>query len=189
LTTEQLYFFNSLYFILLVVVAILTHATARRIAGALAGGLAVGFAGLGIIALGEKAKWWHLAITWKPYFLVLMLVDFALCAFVFLITWRIARRFGSFGLTMAVIFAAVIGPPRDYWYMARFPEWGTYAWSVATVLAISAAYVLLGILGHGVMRLVAGPAREDRLARWPWEPAQSPPEPTAEKSGGSAASR
>jgi hypothetical protein len=40
------------------------------------------------------------------------------------------------------------------------------------VLAISAAYVLLGILGHGVMRLVAGPAREDRLARRPWEAAQ-----------------
>ena len=51
-------------------------------------------------------------------------------------------------------------------------EWGAYTWGVATVLAISAAYVLLGILGHGVMRLVAGPAREDRLARWPWEAAQ-----------------
>ena len=29
----------------------------------------------------------------------------------------------------------------------------------------------LGIVGHGVMRLVAGPAREDRLARWPWKAA------------------
>jgi hypothetical protein len=167
MTTEQLHWFNGLYLILLVVVAILTRATARRITGALAGGLAVGVAGLGIIALGERAKWWHLAITWQPYFLALLFVDFALCAFVFLITWRIARRYGSRGLTVAATFAAVIGPPRDYWYMSRFPEWG-YAWGVATVLAISAAYVLLGILGHGVMRLVAGPAREDRLARLPW---------------------
>ena len=64
-----------------------------------------------------------------------------------------------------VIAAAVIGPPRDYWYMARFPEWGAYGPGIAPVLAISATYVLFGVLGHGVMRLVAGPSREDRLAR------------------------
>ena len=70
-------------------VAILTRATARRIIGALAGGLAVGVAGLAIIALGERAKCW---ITWQLYFLALLLVDLALCGFVFLIMWRIARR-------------------------------------------------------------------------------------------------
>jgi len=172
MTTEQLYLFNGLYLILLAVVAVLTRATPHRVMGALAGGLAVGVAGLGIIALGEKARWWHQVITWQPYFLALLVVNFALCAFVFLITWRIARRFGWRGLSLAAIFAAVIGPPRDYWYMSRFPEWGAYNWGVATVLAISAAYVLLGILGHSVMRLVAGPAREDRLARWPWTAAQ-----------------
>jgi hypothetical protein len=172
MTTEQLYLFNGVYLILLIVVAVLTRATPRRITGALAGGLAAGVAGLGIIAIGEKARWWHQVITWQPYFLALLVVAFALCAFIFLITWRIARRFGYRGLTVAVIFAAVIGPPRDYWYMARFPEWGTYTWGVATVLAISASYVLLGILGHGVMRLVADHAREDRLTRRPWEAAQ-----------------
>ena len=36
-----------------------------------------------------------MAITWEPYFLALLLIDFALCAFVFLITWRIAA--GSAG--------------------------------------------------------------------------------------------
>lgn len=188
MTTLQLYLFNGLYLILLVVVAVLTHATARRIRGALAGGFAVGVAGLGIIALGEKAGWWHQVIAWRPYFLALLVVNFALCAFVFLITWRIARRFGGRGLALAAIFAAVIGPPRDYWYMARFPEWGTYTWGVATVLAISAAYVLLGILGHGVMRLVAGPARQDRLAHWPWEPPNPPLQPIGGKRSGSAAS-
>ena len=172
MTSEQLYLFNGLYLILLAVVAVLTRATPRRIMGAVAGGLAVGVAGLGIITLGEKAMWWHQVITWQPYFLALLVVNGGLCAFVFLITWRIARRFGWRGLFLAAIFAAVIGPPRDYWYMARFPEWGAYNWGVATVLAVSAAYVLLGILGHGVMRLVAGPAREDRLARWPWNAAQ-----------------
>jgi hypothetical protein len=102
----------------------------------------------------------------------LFVIGFALGGFAFLITWRIARRFGSRGLTVAMIVAAVIGPPRDYWYMRRFPEWGTYMWGVPTILAVSASYVLLGIVGHGVMRLVAGPAREDPLVPWPWKAPQ-----------------
>ena len=171
MTTQQLHLFNGLYLVVLVVVAVLTRATARRIAGALAGGAAAGVLGLGIIALGEGVGWWHMAITWEPYFLTLMLIDFALCAFVFLITWRIARRFGGRGLAVVVVVAAIIGPPRDYWYMARFPEWGAYAPGVAPVLAIAATYALIVVLGHGMMRLVAGPAREDRLARRPWETA------------------
>jgi hypothetical protein len=42
------------------------------------------------------------------------------------------------------------------------------------MLAIAGAYVLLGILGHGVMRLIAGPAAADPLARWLWRPRRSP---------------
>ena len=171
MTTQQLHLFNGLYLVVSVVVAVLTRATARRIAGALAGGAAAGVVALGIIALGEEVGWWHMAITWEPYFLALLWIDFALPAYPFLITWRIARRFGWRGLAVAVIAAAVIGPPRDYWYMARFPEWGAYAPGAAPVLVISATYVLLVLLGHGVMRLVGGPAREDRLARRPWEAA------------------
>ena len=163
MTTTQLWVFNGLYFMLFVVVAILTRATARRITGALAGGLAGGVVALGIVALGEKASWWHQTITWRPYFLTLFVIDFALCAFVFLITWRIARRFGSRGLTVAMIVAAVIGPPRDYWYMTRFPEWGTYTWGVPTVLAVSASYVLLGIVGHAVVARGDGASARDVL--------------------------
>ena len=55
--------------------------------------------------------------------------------------------------------------------MRRFPEWGSYGPGIAPVLAISESYVVLVLVGHGVMRLVAGPAREDRLARHPWESA------------------
>jgi hypothetical protein len=177
MTAEQLHLFNGIGLVVLVVVAILTRATARRIAGALAGGAALGVVALGIIALCMEAGWWRFAITWEPYFLTLLWIDFALGAFIFLITWRIARRFGWRGLAVVVIAAAVIGPPRDYWYMQRFPEWGSYAPGVAPILAISATYVILVVLGHGVMRLVAGPAHEDRLARRPWESAG--PQPAA----------
>jgi hypothetical protein len=172
MTTQQLHLFNGLYLAILVVVTILTRATARRLVGALAGGAVGGVAALGIIALGERVGWWRFAITWEPYFLSLLWIDFALCAFIFLLTWRIARRFGWRGLGVVLVAAAVLGPVRDYQYMERFPEWGTYAPGVAPALAISATYVLLGIVGHAVMRLIAGPARGSPLARWPWEPAE-----------------
>ena len=171
MTTQQLYLFGCLYLVILAVVAVLTRATPRRIAGALVGGAVVGVALLGIVAIGEKAGWWHMAITWEPYFLTLMCIVTIPGGFIFLITWRIARRFGGRGLAVVIAVVAVVGPLRDSWYMARFPEWGSYAPGSAPMFATSAAYVLLGIIGHGLMRLVAGPAAADRLARRPWRSA------------------
>jgi len=109
-----------------------------------------------------------MAIDWRPYMLALLLVNVALCAYAPLITWRIARRFGWRGLIIVGSGAAIIGPPRDYWYMSRFPEWGYYAPGFAPVIAISVAYVTLLVVSHGVMWLVAGPARNDPLARKAW---------------------
>ena len=172
MTTQQLHLFNGLYLVVLVVVAFFTRATGRRIAGALAGGAAFGVVALSIIALGEELGLWHMAITWEPSYLTLLMIGFAMGAFIYLITWRIARRFGGRGLAVVMIVAAVIGPPRDYWYMERFPEWGAYGPGVAPVLAIALTYALMVVLGHGVMRLVAGPAKGDRLARRPWEAAE-----------------
>jgi len=169
MTIQQLHLFNCLYLVVFIVVAMLARATRRRIAGALAGGGAAGVAVLGIIALGEKAGWWHFVFARGPYFLTMMLIGLSLSAFIFLITWRIARRFGGRGLAVVLAVVAVIGPPRDFAYMRRFPEWGSYGPGVAPVLAISAAYVVMVLVGHGVMRLVAGSARADRLARRPWE--------------------
>jgi len=154
-----------LYLIILVVVAVLTRATPRRIIGALTGAAVDGLLLLGIVASGESAGWWHMAITWKPYSLALMCIGTIPCGIIFLITWRIARRLGGRGLAVVAVIAVVLGPVRDYRYMAAFPECGTYAPGLAPVFAISAAYLILGILGHGTMRLVAGPAAADRLAR------------------------
>ena len=169
MTTTQVHLFNGLYLVVFIVVAILTRATPRRIAGALAGGVAAGVVALGIIALGEKVGWWHFVFAWGPYFLTMMLIGLPLIGFLFLITWRIARRFGWRGLAVVSVAVAVIGPPRDYLYMRLFPEWGSYGPGVAPILAISASYVIMVLVGHEVMRLVAGPAGEDRLARRPWE--------------------
>ncbi len=146
MTAQQLHLFNAIYLIVLVVVAVLTRATARRIAGALAGAAVFGVAALGIIALGERVGWWHMAITWEPYFLALLLIDFALCGFIYLVTWRITRRFGGHGLAVVVVVSAVIGPVRDYWFMATFPEWGAYGPGIAPVFAIATTYVVMVLL-------------------------------------------
>ena len=159
------------HLIILTVVVVLTRATPRRLAGASVGAAVMGGAGLGIIAIGESAGWWHFVMTWEPYFLTLMWIGMIPCGFLFLITWRIARRFGGRGLAVVICVVAVVGPLRDSWYMARFPEWGTYGPGFAPMVATSGAYILLGIIGHGVMRLVAGPAAADPLARHVWRPA------------------
>jgi hypothetical protein len=171
MTLTQIYLFTGIYLVVFVVVALLTRATWRRIVGALAGGLAIGPLLLGVVALGERAGWWHMVIHWEPYYLAAFLLGLSVCGFVFLITWRIARRFGGRGLAVVLLIAAVIGPPRDYTYLRLFPEWGRFGPGVAPVLAVSATYVLFILLGHAVMRVVAGPARADPLARRPREPA------------------
>lgn len=175
MTTQQLHLFNCMYLVVLVVVAFLTRATARRIAGALAGGFASGVVALGTIALGEEMGWWHLAISWELYFITLLVIDFALSAFIYLITWRIARRFGYHGLVAVVLIAAIIGPPRDYWILAKFPEWGAYRPGITPIVVISATYAMVVALGHSVMRLIAGPDQGSRLARWPWETVDAHP--------------
>ncbi len=169
MTIRQLYLFSVLALLVTAIVAALTRASFRRIAGAVAGAAAAGPVGLAIVAFCESEGWWRFVMPWEPYFLTLSWISVALCAYVFLITWRVARRFGGRGLAVAALVAAIIGPFRDSAYMAMFPEWGSYAPGLAPMLAISVAYVLLGITGHGVMRLVAGPAEADRLARRPWE--------------------
>jgi hypothetical protein len=170
MTEQQLYIFSALSTTITIVVALITRAPARRIGGAIVGAGAAGVVLLAVVTLGERVGVWHFEIDWRPYMLVLLVINMALSAYVFLITWRIARRFGWRGLTMAGFLVAIIGPPRDYWYMSKFPEWGYYAPGLAPVIAISASYVTLIMVGHGVMRLVAGPADKDMLARSRWTP-------------------
>jgi hypothetical protein len=169
MTTTQLHLFNALYLCIFAFVTVVTRARWQRVVGAAAGAMVAGLAALAAIAVGEKAGVWHFVIEWSPYFLLLLWVDFALCGFIFLLTWRIARRFGRRGLIITLMIAAVLGPLRDYRYMQQFPEWGSYGPEVAPFVAVSATYVLMGVLGHGVMRLIAGPARSDELARRAWE--------------------
>jgi hypothetical protein len=169
MTTQQLIVVTCAYMIELVAVVYFTRATSRRIAGALAGGATVGCMGLGAIALGNALGLWRVPIAGTPGFLALFYLGLAISfSPIYLITWRVARRFGWRGLAVFIGAVAVIGPPRDYLIAATFPEWMVFAPGVAPIVADAATYVGIVALGHAVMRLIAGPAREDRLARRPW---------------------
>lgn len=166
MTAEQLNLCNGFYLVELIAVVYFTRATARRVAGALAGGASFGPVGAGVIALGEAMRWWHVSVTWELYWLSLMYFDAVIsCAPVYLVTWRVARRFGWRGLAVVFAVVAVIGPVRDSYAAATFPEWMVIEPGVAPLLAISATYVLMVAVGHGMMCLIAGPASADRLAR------------------------
>jgi hypothetical protein len=142
----------------------LTRPTARRIAGALAGGAVVGLLALGALALGEEQGLWRVPSGVTPYFRLQLYLGFAISmAPTYLITWRVARRFKWRGLAVFLGAVAVIGPPRDYLIAATFPEWMVFSSGVAPVLADAAIYVGLVALGHAVMRLVSGSALKDPL--------------------------
>jgi hypothetical protein len=166
MTAQQVLLMIGLYAVALVVVIYFTRATARRITGALAGGAAAALMALGSITLCEILGWWKIPFASTPYFVLIFYVGVAItCSPIYLVTWRVARRFEWRGLAVFVAIVAVVGPPRDYLYAATFPKWMVFSPGMAPILADSATYIDIVVVGHAVMRLVAGPARKDRLAR------------------------
>jgi len=149
-----------------VAVIYFTRATVRRVVAALIGGLSAGLFGLGAIAFCEDLGWWRIPFAPTPYFLTLFYLGLSISlAPVYLVTWRIARRFRWRGLAVFLCIVAVIGPPRDYLIATMFPKWMTFAPGVSPILADAGAYVGMLVVGHAVMRLVSGPASKDQLAR------------------------
>ena len=168
MTTLQIIVMSCAYAVVLAAVIYFTRATSRRVAGALAGGAAAGCWGLGAIIVGEEIGLWRDFLPSAHSLWVLFYFGLAISLSpIYLITWRAARRFGWRGLGMCLIVTGVVGPPRDYLYVATYPAWGAFAQGVAPVLADAATYVGLVALGHAVMRLVSGPALGSQLARRP----------------------
>jgi len=122
--------------------------------------------GLGAIALSENLGWWHIPFASTSSFLPLFYVGLAISLTpIYLVTWRLARRFGWCGLAVFIGIVAVIGPPRDYLIASTFPKWMVFAPGVIPILADAATYVGMVALGHAVMSFTAGPASGDQLAR------------------------
>ena len=168
MTRLQIILWACAYLIELVAVVYFTRATTRRVMGALVGGAVAGLLGMGAIALCEALGWWRIPFASTPYFLPLFYLGLSISLTpIYLVTWRLARRFGWRGLAVFTGIVTVIGAPRDYLIVAIFPKWMMFAPGVAPFLADGATYFGIVVLGHAVMSLIAGPAREDRLARRP----------------------
>jgi hypothetical protein len=166
MTTSHLILMTSLYLAVFVGVAYLTRARVPRIAGAICGGAVFGVVALLAVALGEAQGWWRAPKIGSLYFRSLLWLGVAVsCTPIYLITWRVARRFGGRGLAMFALAAAVVGPPRDYLVAAMFPGWIIFSPGIAPVLAVATFYALLVVVGHAVMRMVSGPAQGDSFSR------------------------
>jgi hypothetical protein len=164
LTAWQLIVVTGAYLVELVVVVYFTRARSRRVVGAFVGGAAVGCFGMGAIVLGNAWGLWRVPIFWTPYFVALFYLGLVISVTpIYLVTWRLARRFGWRGLAVFIGIVAIFGPPRDYLFAATFPKWMVFAPGVAPILADSATYIGIVVLGHAVMRVIAGPSRADRL--------------------------
>jgi hypothetical protein len=168
MTIEEIILWTSAYLVELVAVIYFTRATVRRVIGAMVGGASAGLFSMGAIALCEALGWWHIPFEATAYFAPLFYVGLSITLIpIYLVTWRLARRFGWRGLAVFVGIAGIIGPPRDYLIATMFPKWMVFAPGIAPILADGAAYIGIVVVGHAVMRLVASPARGDRLARDP----------------------
>ena len=166
MTARQIILMAAFYLVELGAVIFFARPTLRRVIGAFAGGAVVGLLMLGAIALGKAQGWWQVPFASTPFFLPLLyLASAASCAPIYLVTWRVARRFGGRGLAVSTGIVAVVGPARDYWIAATFPHWMVFAPGVIPILADGAIYIGILLVGHAVMRLVAGPALQDRLVR------------------------
>ena len=75
------------------------------------------------------------------------------------------RRFGWRGEIVFLAVVAVLGTVRDYKIAEQATGIIVFAPGITTVLVDLVAWSGLTALAHGVMRLVAGPAAADRLAR------------------------
>jgi hypothetical protein len=168
MSARQIIWTSCLYAVAFVFAVYFTRAGPRRVLGALFGcGIGALFL-IEIIALGEEIKWWYWQFQFASCacFPVLLYIFCAVSgAPIFLITWRVGRRFGKWGLVVAIGGAGLIGPLRDFLIVRHFPQWGAFAPGAAPALAVAIAYVVFLTVGHGAMLFIAGPSKNDRLAR------------------------
>ena len=100
-TTIELLVVTGVYFAVLVLVVYLTRAGRRRVAGALAGGLAAAVVGLVATTVAELNDWWRVPVVQAASDRAVILAGLAISMTpVYLVTWRVARRFGRRGLTV-----------------------------------------------------------------------------------------
>jgi len=149
---------------LLVAVAYVSRAQVRRIASSMVGGAVFSV----LVTVVPISMGWRRFVVVEhstQALLLLYTTGVLLGAFLALTSWRIARRFGWRGLAAFVIVVSIDGPIRERLYLsAAHVMVGTVPW-----IAYTLSWACALLLSHSIMRLMAGPARDDRLARTRWQ--------------------
>jgi hypothetical protein len=168
MTFFQIAVMSAAYATLFAAVIYFTNAPWRRVVGALVGGVAASCLGMAAIISGESIGVWWVSLPATPGVQALFFAGLAISLSpIYLVTWRVVRRFGWRGLALCLVIVGVIGPPRDYFYASVYPEWMIFAKGVGPVIADAVTYIGCVALGHVVMWLVSGAARGGGLARPP----------------------
>lgn len=148
-----------------------TKASLRRLSAALLGGIAGGLLNLGADLLAFRLGLWHYASTHPAYAppWYYATAGLAYGPLLSLIGWRIDRRYGRRGVLILLACIAVYGLLRDFLGTAAASAAGLHLLVLApgslTMLADALCWVGCVGLALLVMRLFAGPARRDQLAR------------------------
>ena len=122
--------------------------------------------GVGIEVLFQSLGFWHYPSADNSYGPPLMyLLVVVMWAMLALLGWRVMRRFGWGGWLMFLTAVTVIGTLRDYLVAGQALGFIVIAPGLLTVLVDAACWAGTTALAQAVMRVVAGPARDDKLAR------------------------
>ena len=151
-----------------------TRATARRVLGALVGGVVVAVFGFGVELVCQALGQWHYPSDDTGRGPLLMYPSLALLwATLALIGWRVMRRYGWRGEAVFLASVALLGTLRDYFVAGQALGAIVLAPGVTTVLVEIVCWGGQTAMAQALMWSVAGPAGADRLARRPWEQAES----------------
>lgn len=170
MTTQHLILIDCVCLFLLGVTTYFTRATLRRLLGALVGGGAATLLGVSFDVAGHSLGWWYYVGVTTPYGPPLIYVALGLWygAGVALIGWRITRRYRWRGQVSFIGFMAVYGPIRDYVGVALSKNRiQVIAPGIMPAVGDVILWASVVAVAQGMMRLVAGTATNDQLARTP----------------------
>ncbi len=164
--TQILILAGCVYTTILAAAIYFSRATTRRVMGALAGGLSVALVGSGVEAFAHARGWWRYPDGDSPVGpLAMYPVLVVMMAFLSLFGWVVMRRFGGRGLVVYLVVLAVLGALRDYFISGKLMGLIVFAPGISLAIIDAGLWAGLTAISIGVMRLVAGPASDDRLAR------------------------
>ena len=162
----ELVAYTYLVLALLVGAAYVSRAQTVRVAGSIVGGAIFStFVTVVPISMG-----WRRFVPMEHSVQALWLLC-AICipfgAILALASWRIARRFGWRGLAAFVIVASIGAPIREQLYLST-AHLMVVAPGAVPKIAYTLSWACALLLSHSIMRLIAGRAVDDRLARRRW---------------------